>query len=68
MTQVTIVLLTLLFSLSGPAMERNAGCLRSSLAVEEGNFAYGGLAQGEDIGEGLTARVLGVDNTPIIYE
>jgi len=36
MMQILICLLTLLFSLSSPAMERNADSWRSSLAAEGG--------------------------------
>jgi RHS repeat-associated protein len=36
-------------------------------AAEEGTFVYRGLAQGEDISAGLTARVPGAGNTPISH-
>lgn len=36
-------------------------------AAKEGNFVYRGLAQGEDVAAGLTARVPGAGNSPISH-
>jgi hypothetical protein len=63
MTQLIICLLTLLFSMSSPAMAGNAHFWHSTLAAESGAFSRlaqpGGLTVSENAGGHLLARHVG---------
>jgi hypothetical protein len=60
MSQLLVCLLTLLVSLSSPAMERNADFWHSSLAAEEGQMLYRGVP-----GNGTQKAILGQQGVAI---